>query len=41
MYAKISNCEFWLSDVVFLGHVVSIADIAVVLAKVDTMLRWE
>ena len=23
LYAKVSKCEFWLSEVVFLGHVVS------------------
>lgn len=28
LYAKISKCEVWLSKVVFLGHVVSVAGIA-------------
>ena len=39
LYAKLSKCEFWLSEVVFLGHVVSAAGIAVDLAKVEGVLR--
>ena len=41
LYAKLSKCEFWLSQVVFLGHVVSAAGIAVDPAKVEAVLRWE
>ena len=41
LYAKLSKCEFWLSQVVFLGHVVSPAGIAVDPAKVEAVLRWE
>ena len=41
LYAKLSKCEFWLSEVVFSGHVVSAAGIAVDPAKVDAVLRWE
>nr|XP_016511184.1 PREDICTED: uncharacterized protein LOC107828403 [Nicotiana tabacum] len=26
LYAKLSKCEFWLSEVVFLGHIVSVED---------------
>ena len=39
LYAKLSKCEFWLSQVVFLGHVVSAAGIAVDPAKVEAVLR--
>ena len=41
LYAKLSKCEFWLSHVVFLGHVVSMAGITVDPAKVEVVLRWE
>ena len=33
LYAKFSKCEFWLNKVVFLGHVISRADIFVDLRK--------
>lgn len=36
-----SSSEVWLSDVVFLGHVISMAEIAVDLAKVEIVLSWE
>lgn len=41
LYAKLSKCEFWLFQVVFVGHVVSAVSIKVVLAKVKAVLRWE
>ena len=41
LYVKLSKCKFWLSEVVFLGHVVSAAGIAVDPAKVEAVLRWE
>lgn len=30
-----------MSDVIFLGYVISMAEIAVDLAKVETVLSWE
>src|SRR5664279_5399174 len=30
LYAKFSKCEFWLNELVFLGHVVSTKGVAVV-----------
>ena len=41
LYAKLSKCEFWLSEVVFLGHVVSSIGIVVDPAKVEAVLRRE
>lgn len=41
LYAKLSKCEFWLYEVVFLGHVISVVGIAMDLAKVKIILRWE
>ena len=41
MYAKFSKCEFWLSRVGFLGHVVSADGIYVDPQKVEAMANWE
>lgn len=41
MYAKLSKCDFWLSEVVCHGNVVSVASIVGDLGKVDVKLRWE
>src|SRR4051812_15311111 len=40
LYAKLSKCEFWLSEVKFLGHVVSGAGIAVYSDKVAAVADW-
>ncbi|GAU45527.1 hypothetical protein TSUD_400740 [Trifolium subterraneum] len=40
LYAKLSECEFWLKEVSFLGHVISSGGIAVDPAKVDAVMRW-
>ncbi|KAK8574643.1 hypothetical protein V6N12_062333 [Hibiscus sabdariffa] len=39
-FAKISKCEFWLSEVAFLGHVISAKGIMVDPNKVQTILDW-
>ena len=41
LYAKFSKCEFWLSRVGFLGHVVSVDDIYVDPQKVEAVANWE
>ena len=41
LYAKFSNCEFWLSRVGFLGHVVAIDGIYVDPQKVEAVASWE
>nr|KYP34046.1 Retrovirus-related Pol polyprotein from transposon 17.6 [Cajanus cajan] len=41
LYAKLSKCEFWLSEVKFLGHVISAEGIAVDPAKVEAVIQWE
>jgi hypothetical protein len=40
LYAKFSKCEFWLTDVAFLGHVISIGGITVDPIKVKDVLNW-
>jgi hypothetical protein len=41
LYAKLDKCEFWLKEVVFLGHVISAEGIFVDPRKVDAVLKWE
>src|SRR6185436_11644798 len=41
LYAKFSNCEFWLKEVPFLGHVISAEGISVDPGKVQDVLDWE
>jgi hypothetical protein len=41
LYAKFSKCEFWLSEVKFLGHVISSEGISVDLGKVREVLDWK
>ena len=40
LYAKFKKCEFWLDQVVFLGHVISKAGISVDPSKVEAMVDW-
>ena len=40
LYANIENCKFWLSEVKFLGHVVSQAGISVDPSKIEAVLDW-
>ncbi|WRX23678.1 Reverse transcriptase domain - like 10 [Theobroma cacao] len=41
LHAKFSKCEFWLKEVVFLGHVVSGDRIYVDPKKIEAILQWE
>jgi hypothetical protein len=40
LYAKFSNCEFWLTKVAFLGHVISAGGVSVDPGKVKDVLNW-
>jgi hypothetical protein len=40
LYAKFSKCEFWLTEVTFLGHVISTGGVAVDSGKVKDVLNW-
>jgi hypothetical protein len=40
LYAKLSKCEFWLSEVAFLGHIVSAGGISVDPEKIQAILDW-
>jgi hypothetical protein len=38
LYAKLSKCEFWLKEVLFLGHITSEGEISVDPSKVKDVL---
>ena len=40
LYAKFSKCEFWLKELIFLGHVVSAAGVSVIPDKIQAILDW-
>ncbi|GKC51228.1 putative reverse transcriptase domain-containing protein [Tanacetum coccineum] len=40
LYAKFSKCEFWLSSVQFLGHVIDSEGIHVDLTKIESIKDW-
>jgi hypothetical protein len=40
LYAKFSKCEFWLTKVVFLGHVISARGVSVDLSNVNDVINW-
>ena len=41
MYAKFNKCDFWLTEVRFLGHVVSASSVSVDLEKVEAVMSRE
>ena len=41
LYAKFSKCKFWLTEVGFLGHVVSASGVSVDPEKVKAIMSWE
>ena len=41
LYAKFSKCEFWFTEVRFLGHVVSASRVSVDPKKVEAVMSWE
>jgi hypothetical protein len=40
LYTKFSKCEFWLTKVAFLGHVISAGGVSIDLGKVKDVLNW-
>ncbi|WVZ97174.1 hypothetical protein U9M48_042729, partial [Paspalum notatum var. saurae] len=41
LYAKFSKCAFWLTEVAFLGHILSAKGVAVDPSKVKDVLNWK
>jgi hypothetical protein len=40
LYAKLSKCEFWISEVLFLGHIIKRDGLVVDPKKVEAILDW-
>ena len=41
LFGKLSKCDFWLSKVNFLGHVVSQEGVSVDSSKINAILNWQ
>ena len=41
LYAKLSKCDFWLKEVSFLGHIVSVEGIRVDSTKIKAVVNWK
>jgi hypothetical protein len=41
LYTKFSKCEFWLTQVTFLGHVISVRGVLIDLGIVRDVLNWK
>ena len=41
LYAKFSKCESWLTEVKFLGHMVSALGVSLDPEKVEAVMSWE
>ena len=41
MFAKLSKCDFWLKEVSFLGHIVSVEGIRVDHANIEAVVSWK
>lgn len=41
MYAKFSKCEFWLNQIAFLGHVMTVDGIIADPSKIEAVLDWQ
>ena len=41
LYAKFNKCEFWLTKIAFLGHILSEEGVAMDPAKVEAVANWK
>ena len=41
LYTSLSKCDFWLTEVGFLGHVVTASGVSVDPEKVEAVMSWE
>ena len=41
LYAKFIRCEFWLKEVAFLGHILTIEGVAVNPARIEAVKEWK
>ncbi|XP_066365128.1 uncharacterized mitochondrial protein AtMg00860-like [Miscanthus floridulus] len=41
LYAKFSKCEFWLEEIAFLGHILTVEGVAINPTKIESVKEWE
>ena len=41
LFAKLSKCDFWIKEVSFLGHIVSVEGIRVDPVKIEAIVNWK
>ena len=41
LYAKLSKCDFWLKEVSFVGHIVSVEGIRVDPTNIEAVVNWK
>ena len=41
LFAKLSKCDFWLKEVSFLGHIMSLEGIRVDLVRIEVIVNWK
>ena len=41
LYSKLRKCDFWLKEVSFLGHIVSVEGKRVDPAKIEAVVNWK
>ena len=41
LYAKLNECDFWIKEVSFLGHIVSVEGIRVDPIKIEAIVNWK
>jgi hypothetical protein len=41
LYAKLNKCEFWINEVLFLGHIINREVLVVDPKKVTAILDWK
>ena len=41
LYTKLIKCDFWLKEVLFLGHIVSAGGIRVDPTKIEVVVNWK
>ena len=41
LYAKLKKCDFWMKNILFLGHVISEKGIAVDPEKIEAVISWK
>ena len=41
LYVKLSKCDFWLKEVSFLGHIMSLEGIRVDSTKIEAIVNWK